>query len=299
MLTRLTKEAEPPLKPMRSASRAVRQKELCDTQQMTAFRITAEPACSMRLSFSARKPLTILHVCSGRLACRRGKQVYLTGAGEALLLNGTAGTALLTPTGNFTAVALCLPEGAFSAPDPAAVLCAPDAQAPAEALLSAAEQIPEHEIRRLAAQLAAAYTAADCRSAESHVCAPSQLRMAADAFARMYAQPALHISIEQLADELQISPTHLKNSFRLIYGDSVYSYVRAQKMLAAAEKLRSSNRTVLDIAGDFGYDNGSKFAKAFQKVMGVSPRVFRRDLSLPAESVAHSRLHGPLPKDEL
>lgn len=30
-----------------------------------------------------------------------------------------------------------------------------------------------------------------------------------------------------------------------------------------------------DIAGEFGYDNSSKFAGAFQAVMGCSPRTYR------------------------
>ena len=39
--------------------------------------------------------------------------------------------------------------------------------------------------------------------------------------------------------------------------------------------LRQTDRTVLDIAGQFGYDNGSKFAKAFRDVIGVSPNAYR------------------------
>ena len=34
-------------------------------------------------------------------------------------------------------------------------------------------------------------------------------------------------------------------------------------------------RQVLDIAGQFGYDNASKFAKAFRSVIGVSPSAYR------------------------
>ena len=52
-------------------------------------------------------------------------------------------------------------------------------------------------------------------------------------------------------------------------------YVRAQKMHAAAELLRSTDQTVLDIAGQFGYDNASKFAKAFRDIIGVSPNSYR------------------------
>lgn len=53
------------------------------------------------------------------------------------------------------------------------------------------------------------------------------------------------------------------------------AYVRSQRMWGAAELLRGTDRTVLDIAGQFGYDNASKFAKAFRDVVGVSPREYR------------------------
>ena len=55
---------------------------------------------------------------------------------------------------------------------------------------------------------------------------------------------------------------------------SVHKSVPA-KMHGAAVLLRTTDRTVLDIAGQFGYDNGSKFARAFRDVIGVSPAAYR------------------------
>ena len=43
------------------------------------------------------------------------------------------------------------------------------------------------------------------------------------------------------------------------------AFLRAQKMHGAAALLRTTDRTVLDIAGQFGYDNASKFAKGLPK----------------------------------
>lgn len=85
-----------------------------------------------------------------------------------------------------------------------------------------------------------------------------------------------HITIDQLSEHFGVSSTHLKSCFKAVYGDSIYSYTKTQKMLAAAELLRTTDRTVLDIAGEYGYDNGSKFSKAFSSVMGVTPSRFRR-----------------------
>ena len=90
------------------------------------------------------------------------------------------------------------------------------------------------------------------------------------------AQMEKRVTIEELSDVFHVSPTQIKNSFRSAYGMPVYAYIRTQKMHAAAELLRSGDATILEVAGRFGYDNGSKFAKAFRDVMGVTPKHYRK-----------------------
>ncbi|HAJ96660.1 MAG TPA: AraC family transcriptional regulator [Ruminococcus sp.] len=122
-----------------------------------------------------------------------------------------------------------------------------------------------------------------------HSCPPSQVRLAKAVCSYVCAHMSEHFTIEQLAVQFQVSPTQLKKSFRNVYGNSLYSYVRTQKMLSAARLLQDTDRTILDIAGECGYDNGSKFSKAFRCVMGVSPRDFRNNKNLPIESVRMER----------
>lgn len=80
----------------------------------------------------------------------------------------------------------------------------------------------------------------------------------------------------ELAELFEVSQTRLKTSFRARYGASAHAYVRRQKMLVAARLLRESDWSVLDIAGYVGYENGSKFAQVFRRVMGASPAQYRR-----------------------
>ena len=54
-----------------------------------------------------------------------------------------------------------------------------------------------------------------------------------------------------------------------VYGKPLYQCIRAYKMRVAARLLRETDRTVLDIAGEFGYGNSSKFAAAFREVLGA------------------------------
>lgn len=83
------------------------------------------------------------------------------------------------------------------------------------------------------------------------------------------------ITLNQLSDVFHVSGTLIKSSFKEVYGVSIYSYIRTQKMQAAEIMLKETNLTVLDIAGHFGYDNGSKFASAFKNVVGMTPNEYR------------------------
>lgn len=84
-----------------------------------------------------------------------------------------------------------------------------------------------------------------------------------------------HITTEELSEHFEVSVTHIKNCFADAKGEAVQTYIRRKKMETAANLLIEGKRTVLDIAASVGYANGSKFAGAFRKVMGVSPRVYR------------------------
>ena len=88
------------------------------------------------------------------------------------------------------------------------------------------------------------------------------------------------ITVTDLSRRFGASPTMINTSFRGVYGMTPAAFLRAQKMHAAALLLRESDRTVLDIASQFGYDNASKFAKAFRDVIGVPPNSYRAGIEM-------------------
>lgn len=83
------------------------------------------------------------------------------------------------------------------------------------------------------------------------------------------------ITLDQLADHFLVSATQIKSSVKSVYGMSVYNYIRMQKMESAAKMLRDTELSVSEIAGRYGYDNASKFAGAFKKIMGTTPKEYR------------------------
>lgn len=83
------------------------------------------------------------------------------------------------------------------------------------------------------------------------------------------------ITMDALAAHFQLSATHIKNTFKGVYGVSPSAYIRTQKMESAAHMLEFTDKSILEIAGEHGYDNGSKFANAFRSVKGISPNAYR------------------------
>lgn len=83
------------------------------------------------------------------------------------------------------------------------------------------------------------------------------------------------ITLEQLSDRFHVSGTQIKTSVKSVYGTSLYSYIRIQKMESAAKLLRDTDLTILEIAGRYGYENASKFAGAFKAIMGTTPKEYR------------------------
>lgn len=84
-------------------------------------------------------------------------------------------------------------------------------------------------------------------------------------------------SLEELAKEAKINLPLFHSIFNQIYGDTPYSYLKKYKMNIAASRLLDEKTKIGDIAVELGYNNASKFAKAFQSVYGELPKDYRKN----------------------
>lgn len=88
------------------------------------------------------------------------------------------------------------------------------------------------------------------------------------------------VTLQELSEQFHISVTHIKNTFKGVYGVSIGGYVRAQKMESAAYMLEHTDKSISEIAGEHGYDNSSKFAAAFRSVKGITPNEYRKQRNI-------------------
>lgn len=102
-------------------------------------------------------------------------------------------------------------------------------------------------------------------------------------------------TLEQAAAEFHVSASCIKSAFKAVYGVSFYAYLKAWKMESAAYMLEYTDKTVLEIAGEHGYDNAGKFASAFRSVKGMPPGEFRKQTQKGKGAVLECRTTSSSP----
>lgn len=82
--------------------------------------------------------------------------------------------------------------------------------------------------------------------------------------------------IEDIAQKMGYNASHLRRIFHLITGEPPVREFTKQKMIRAAEMLKSRSETVIQISLACGYKSQSSFTRAFKNYYGISPEEFRR-----------------------
>ena len=78
------------------------------------------------------------------------------------------------------------------------------------------------------------------------------------------------------AREAGYSYYHLNRQFSAVLGESVGSYIKKRRLSHAARELVYTERRVIDIALDHGFESGEAFSRAFKAVYHTSPACYRK-----------------------
>jgi AraC family transcriptional regulator len=79
------------------------------------------------------------------------------------------------------------------------------------------------------------------------------------------------ISLDDIAEHCRISKYHLHRLFKSLTGQTLMDYVQARKLSASIFELKDTNKRIIDIAMDYGFDYEQSYIRAFRKKFGFTP----------------------------
>lgn len=89
------------------------------------------------------------------------------------------------------------------------------------------------------------------------------------------ANPQENLTLQNIADQAGFSLTYFEAIFRQHTGYTPVEYTRVYKLTRSALALRRTDKTILDIALDFGYRSPESFSRAFKNFYSLTPSQYR------------------------
>lgn len=106
------------------------------------------------------------------------------------------------------------------------------------------------------------------------------------------------LTLDELAALASLSPYHFHRVFRGMLGEPLAAHVRRLRLERAAHQLKSTDRQVIEVGLDAGYDSHEAFTRAFKAAYGMNPSAFRKSRGtmtlLPNPAGVHYRPTAPL-----
>lgn len=85
------------------------------------------------------------------------------------------------------------------------------------------------------------------------------------------------ISLEKLAEDLNLSASYISSCFKKQMGISIMKYAKKIRIDRAKVLLTTTDISILDLSVSLGFYDQSHFSKTFKKFTGVSPSKYRNE----------------------
>ena len=96
------------------------------------------------------------------------------------------------------------------------------------------------------------------------------------ALAALHRCPEQAWTLDGLAEEAGVSRSTLTERFSRLLGQAPMAYLGDWRLELAAETLRNTSRSVLQVAGEVGYDSEAAFNRAFKRKFSLPPARYRK-----------------------
>ena len=123
---------------------------------------------------------------------------------------------------------------------------------------------------------------ADLRGSGREMLAPWQVKRATELMA---AHLCANLSLATIARECQLSVSHFARGFKNSVGKTVHQWHLQRRMEHAKYHLQTSSLPICEVALECGFAHRVPFTKAFSKVVGMSPGLWRRNHYTPTHKL--------------
>jgi AraC-like DNA-binding protein len=91
------------------------------------------------------------------------------------------------------------------------------------------------------------------------------------------------LTVTDLARAAGLSQAHFSREFRRAFGETPHAYLLTRRLERAAELLRNTDRSVLEVCLAVGLQSVGSFTTTFTRVYGMSPTAYRATFPPAAE----------------
>jgi AraC-like DNA-binding protein len=99
------------------------------------------------------------------------------------------------------------------------------------------------------------------------------------ALALMHQRPSHPWTLPELAAEVGMSRSVFAKRFQHFIGEPPLTYLRRWRLQRAARLLQTTQKTILHVAMDVGYESEAAFSRVFKREFGLPPAQYRRQLA--------------------
>lgn len=85
------------------------------------------------------------------------------------------------------------------------------------------------------------------------------------------------ISLDDISLYAGISKYHLHRMFKSLTGETIMEYVQSRKLTLSIDEIVNTNRRIIDVALDYGFEYEQSYIRAFKKKFGYTPLKVRND----------------------
>lgn len=100
-----------------------------------------------------------------------------------------------------------------------------------------------------------------------------RLYWARDFIAASFDQP---ITLDEIASVACLSPNHFLRSFKELFHVTPHQYLTEQRLARACQLLQCSDKSIIEICFDVGFQSVGSFSELFRRRIGSSPAQFRQ-----------------------